>query len=227
GSLGWARDSLSRHRAELVCSDTQKLSALPGGPYDLIHVDGQQDGDGTFHDLALALEKGRFILLDGLFWSRHNLLAATHFLEKYHSLVEYALTIPGYAGELLIKARPEATGVMQALHGRNDPSLRHTHEATYHPTDSAGYDVLDRLRSVLLLASPVPGMRVLDVGCGRGELAYALARAGAHAVGVDSSADAIRSATAAYRADPLYRDRRLELVEADVPQWDPGAQFDV
>ena len=236
GALEWARRSLSRHRVELVCDDTQKLVTLPGGPYDLIHVDGQQDGDGTFHDLELALEKGHFILLDGLFWSRQNLLAGALFLEKYRSLIEYALAIPGYAGELLIKSRPDAAQVMEWKHNRSYASLRPAYDATYYLTDCGGHDVFqrsrgleldDRLRAVLLLASPAAGMRVLDVGCGRGELTYALALEGAHAVGVDYSADAIGIATAAYGSDPLYRDGRLQIVEADILQWEPAGLFDL
>ena len=49
-----------------------------------------------------------------------------------------------------------------------------------------------------------PGQRVLDVGCGPGRHAYALARAGIEVVGVDIS------------------DRFVELAQADAP---PGATF--
>src|ERR1039458_4621811 len=59
-------------KAEFLIADSQKMSSFPGGSYDLIHIDGQQDGKGTLHDLDLALGQGRYILVDGYFWTREK-----------------------------------------------------------------------------------------------------------------------------------------------------------
>jgi ubiquinone/menaquinone biosynthesis C-methylase UbiE len=48
----------------------------------------------------------------------------------------------------------------------------------------------NKAKQVRLLA-PGPGMRILDAGCGRGEVALACARAGAEIAGVDYSATAV------------------------------------
>jgi len=67
-----------------------------------------------------------------------------------------------------------------------------------------------------------PGERVLDVGCGKGELAYDLAeRAGAAVTGIDRNPEALRFARSRFRSE------RLELVEADALEWTPPAPFDV
>jgi ubiquinone/menaquinone biosynthesis C-methylase UbiE len=56
----------------------------------------------------------------------------------------------------------------------------------------SGGTTLDSLRRYALrLSNLTPGMRLLDDGCGRGELVLAAARAGAVAVGVDFSPDAV------------------------------------
>ncbi len=66
------------------------------------------------------------------------------------------------------------------------------------------------------------GERVLDVGCGKGELAYDLAeRAGAHVTGIDLNATSLAFARARFRSE------RLALVEADALEWDPPEPFDV
>jgi 2-polyprenyl-3-methyl-5-hydroxy-6-metoxy-1,4-benzoquinol methylase len=67
-----------------------------------------------------------------------------------------------------------------------------------------------------------PGERVLDVGCGKAELAYDLVkRAGAHVTGIDVDREYLRFAKARF-ADP-----RLELVEADATAAFPAGPFDV
>jgi 2-polyprenyl-3-methyl-5-hydroxy-6-metoxy-1,4-benzoquinol methylase len=67
-----------------------------------------------------------------------------------------------------------------------------------------------------------PGERVLDVGCGKGELAHDLAeRAGAHVTGIDVSRPSLDFARSRFASD------RLELVEADAREWVPPHPFDV
>ena len=63
-------------------------------------------------------------------------------------------------------------------------------------------------RRDFLLAHVQPGERVLDLGCGAGEFSAALAQAGAHPIGVDVAAEALRRA-AVRVPDPdlrLWRD---------------------
>ena len=47
---------------------------------------------------------------------------------------------------------------------------------------------------VVELLSPVPGERILDLGCGDGVLTQKLVEAGCEVVGVDASAEMIRAA---------------------------------
>jgi SAM-dependent methyltransferase len=65
------------------------------------------------------------------------------------------------------------------------------------------------------------GERVLDIGCGKGELAYDLAtRGGARVTGIDVSTEALEFARDTFRSE------RLELVEADAFEWVPPEPFD-
>ena len=57
--------------------------------------------------------------------------------------------------------------------------------------DSRGRVLSDRLEDAMKTLSPVPGERILDVGCGRGEVVTASARTGAQVVGVDYAPDAL------------------------------------
>jgi len=78
-----------------------------------------------------------------------------------------------------------------------------------------------RLRRAFLLERVRPGERVLDVGCGEGWFTAELARAGAHAVGIDAAAEPLRRARAA------HPELDVRLVEPDGPWPLEDACFDV
>jgi len=63
---------------------------------------------------------------------------------------------------------------------------------------------------ILGLVSPRPGERVLDVGCGTGKQALALARGVGGVVGIDSSATALAEAAAAAKRAGLSNLRLME-----------------
>jgi SAM-dependent methyltransferase len=67
-----------------------------------------------------------------------------------------------------------------------------------------------------------PGMRVLDVGCGPGRHALALARRGCEVVGVDHSAEFVRLARGAAAAEELP----VTFEELDVRDLDRPREFD-
>jgi trans-aconitate 2-methyltransferase len=52
--------------------------------------------------------------------------------------------------------------------------------------------------NLLELLAPQPGERILDVGCGTGQLTAEIARAGAQVIGLDSSADMVAGARKNY-----------------------------
>jgi len=70
------------------------------------------------------------------------------------------------------------------------------------------------LRRAFLLARVRPGERVLDVGCGAGELSAALVAAGAEVVAVDVAAEALRRA-------------RARVPGLDARRWPAGAPLPV
>ncbi len=78
---------------------------------------------------------------------------------------------------------------------------------------SEGRELSRRLRAAFEVAGIEPGMRVLDVGCGRGEILRRCTRMGALAYGIDYAAAAVAmsqraleegEATGVYRADAKY-----------------------
>lgn len=232
GAIHWARKITGGFDATFIIADSQKMTSFPRNQYDLIHIDGQQDGDGTFHDLELALPKARWILVDGYFWSGENMLSATHFLKKYSRFVEYAAVIPGYAGDLLIKTNDSAKSF--GTQERSSLSLEGEYDYDYFQNDCGGYAsfkrtkgrVLEdpRLIAAYLLTAPSEGKRILDLGCGRGELSFALAQSGADVTGIDYSHAAIDIAHGTY--DDAKVRGRLTFVCADALIFSFEGEYD-
>jgi SAM-dependent methyltransferase len=206
GAMDWARGSLRAYDCELIVADSQGMDRFPGSQYDLIHVDGQQDGDGSFRDLQLALRQGRYVLVDGYHWTETNYLAVNDFLWQNRDRLDWYAAIPGYAGELLIKV---AEAPMVAGSNASD-GLQSTYTKAYYTQDCGGFEAFlqhqgrrledPRLRSVAAIATLVPRGRVLDLGCGRGELAYFLAKMGYEVTAVDYSEAAIALAQSVFEA---------------------------
>ena len=213
GALEWAKESAKSYDALFLTEDTQLLTDFPGEEYDLIHIDGQQDGDGTFHDLEMAVRKAKYLLLDGFYWSRKNMLSSVFFTEKYRKIIEYALVVPGYAGDFLIKiASSKRCLVKDRLLNKQ---LAPSYTDDYYLDNSSGYEaflkmrhaknssLLDgRLKAILSLVCPQKGERILDVGCSRGELAYAMSACGAVVTGIGYSEAAIALARETFQDFP-------------------------
>lgn len=64
----WARDILKDfNNVEFIKADSLRMESLPGGPYDMIHVDGDHSYLGAIHDMNLcwkSLSKGGLMLID-------------------------------------------------------------------------------------------------------------------------------------------------------------------
>ena len=233
GAIHWAKERTQRSKAAFLIADSQKMSSFPGGSYDLIHIDGQQDGKGTLHDLELALRQGQYILVDGYFWTRENFLAASEFVYRYRDLIEYCVVIPGYAGELLIKPRSQQG---PAAGCNSSEGVRPAYIEDYYLRDCGGFDSAKRtggtriedprLVAVATIAAAARVGRALDLGCGRGEVSVFLAGLGHEVLAVDYSSEAIAlSARACSLVGSLAS--RIELRCQDVNQTQLSGQYDV
>ena len=227
GAIQYAKRILTGYNADILLSDSQDMEEFPGEHWDLIHIDGQQDGDGTFHDLEMAIRKASYILVDGYFWSDENMMATSYFMKKYPDFIEYAEIIPGYAGDLLIKVKENPISKNQHY-----SDLQQAYSQSYYLSDCGGYQTflktkgkqLDlRLNSVFLLACPQNDLHILDIGCGRGELPYALAKAGATVTGIDYSSEAISIAKNTFSHDSSLN---INFICDDVLNYSFSSKFD-
>ncbi len=233
GAIDWAKQILQPYNAALMVADSQAMSQFPGDRYDLIHIDGQQDGDSSFHDLQRAIGQGNYILVDGYHWSTENYLAVNDFLLQHRDRLEWYGSIPGYAGELLIKPHPP-TVKPPITHSRD---LQSAYDPTYYSQSCHGYESFaryqgqrledERLMGAATIACLKPQGHVLDLGCGRGELAMHFAQQGYTVTAIDYSAAAIALAQSCFADQPQLQSR-VTFHCADVNTIDlPLAHYDL
>ena len=94
--------------------------------------------------------------------------------------------------------RESASGLVRSSRRRFHPARRRTSVEVV-SWDATRYDeafsfVPAMGAAVLDLLDPLPGERVLDLGCGSGELTAQIAARGAHVVGVDASPEMVARA---------------------------------
>jgi trans-aconitate 2-methyltransferase len=73
-------------------------------------------------------------------------------------------------------------------------------------------------RDLLQFLAPKPGERILDVGCGTGQLTFEISASGAEAIGIDASAEMVEAAR------KNFPELRFELGDAAAMRFD--GQFD-
>lgn len=107
GSLAWAQQKLKKYKSASAINDnSQTLDKLPGETWDLVHVDGQQTGVSTKHDLSLALEQARWILIDGYWWTSINFRSINEWLWDNRASLDFHIVINDVLsryGDVLIK----------------------------------------------------------------------------------------------------------------------------
>ena len=91
---------------------------------------------------------------------------------------------------------------------------------------SQGRNLRPRVCYSLGIANLLPGMRVLDVGCGRGEVVLYCARKGIEAVGVDYSQEVLDIAEHAKRTHSTQEQGRMKFIRGDVKSLDTKEPFD-
>lgn len=193
---------------------------------NVIQISEQTDGDMLFAALEnMASRTDHIVIENGLhnwgieqpiwcFLDRYKI-----FLEDVHIIgpSETAKNDAFSFGRIFIKLKSRIGGLNQSSYS----TLADAYTESYYMTDCGGYgefrrscgmEMTPRLKDVYNLVEPLEGERILDVGCGRGELTFALAAAGAQVEGVDYSKDAITVARKTF--DGKYAN--LHYTHADI-----------
>ena len=225
---------------EFVAGDLRGADRLPGGIYDLVQVRSQPDSPSGQRALELALAQGRYVCVDGYFQTREDCLSVSDFLRRYRDAVASASIMPTQAGLLLIKVKP---AYLESESKRRNGSpeggsetLREQYTEDYYRKDCGGWETFERhrahrldnarLQSLFDLAMLPKPKRLLDLGCGRGEITYQAARRGVQVTAVDYSQAAIEIARTCFEGEPAL-EKNVEWICGSAADLKLQGEYDV
>jgi len=209
-----------------------------------VRVSALMEADRLFDALEDAASKTACIIVENGMRDYGTEQVILCFLDRYKMFLEYVHTAPvpdiethtdimppprkqGGQWRTYIKLRRVIGGLGQSSYS----VLADAYTESYYMTDCGGYDdfrsshgmeMTPRLRDVYGLVEPARGERILDVGCGRGELTFALAAAGAYVEGVDYSEDAVAIARKTFDG----KRENLRYTRADIFKMDHLDAYD-
>ena len=225
---------------KFVAGDLRGADRLPGAIYDLVQVRSQPDSPGGQRALELALAQGRHVCVEGYFQTRDECLSLSDFLRRYREVVAYAAILPTQNGVLLIKVKP---GFLESESQRRNgapeggsETLREQYTADYYLKDCGGWETFERhrahrldnarLQSLFDLAMLTKPRRLLDLGCGRGEITYQAARRGVQVTAVDYSRAALEIAKTCFEGEPEL-EKNVEWINGSAADLELRGEYDV
>lgn len=100
--VGRARQLLAKYDARIEVVDTHHLTRLPGGPFDLVHVDGGHLWEDAFRDTLLAWESGaKWVLVDDARDTAVASAAHAAIRERWQGSLNWAYFEDTFTGSLL------------------------------------------------------------------------------------------------------------------------------
>jgi SAM-dependent methyltransferase len=229
-SAAWAARSLEGF-------DVSFATVVPSQTFDMAHVGGTPDGDLLFEAIDRVLARARYVVIDG-YSIRSRFLAANEAVYQHRDDIASCWTFPRH-GELVIavgREAPEHRSDSDAGTAPTSGALRHHYDEHYFLQDCGGHEGYKqtkgaRLRDPRLAAvASIGGLRdprrVLDLGCGRGELTFHFAKTGARVTAVDYSPEAVELAERCFAEAPDLR-AQVNLVVGDVGSVALDGPYDV
>lgn len=168
-------------------------------------LNGKMKADRLFASLEKALTMTKYIIIDESMYSYEAQQVIVSFINRYALFIESFYTD---CSVLNGKSYIELKHKMENKNYESYADLESSYTEDYYMNDCGGYesfkksggkDLDERLQDVFFLINPSAGEKILDVGCGRGELTYALSKSGADVIGIDYSEAAIGIAKKTYQ----------------------------
>lgn len=192
-----------------------------------IKINALIGADKLFMALERAITENEYIVVNASmhdYWVEQAIMT---FLNRYKIFIEsYCTDMDMQHGTTYIKLKSKRKSVSDSGYSE----LETSYSEDYYLNDCGGYDdfkksngkVIDqRLQDVFYLVNPLKDDKILDIGCGRGELTYALASSGADVIGVDYSEAAIKIAQKTYQGI-----NNLKYIREDIFRMEDLDAFD-
>lgn len=206
---------------------TKKMQGFFAQNKDLVVLEPAEDLEELFLQMEDSVKRTEHILIKNPAKKRSVEQCVNAFIEKYKVLIRTVER--SYEGQYETRISLKAREQDAAGHYKD---IQKEYDEDYYLQDCGGYAEFQkfhgkrldqRLTNMMYLVAPKEGDRILDLGCGRGELTYMLSRYASKTVGIDYSEAAV--AIAKKNFGKYQNEQNLSYQCGDIMQLDPKETY--
>jgi 2-polyprenyl-3-methyl-5-hydroxy-6-metoxy-1,4-benzoquinol methylase len=232
----WSIEYLKSFNYKSFSSNYKTINDLNDQFFDLVNLDTITQSEKFYQTLIDSSKITKWLLISNCTNNINLHYELIHFLHVYRDIIDFYFNINEFNDQILIKINYNKRNLINKK--INDSrGLKTLYDSSYYLNYCGGCDSFNEdgganssdpriLNTLSLIFLHPKGGKLLDLGCGRGEVVLQAALHGFDCTGIDYSQDAICIAKKETNSLPALRNK-IKYVVSDISDYIPTEKHDV